>query len=388
MIKYSFCLKAVLIMSTTFEDCFSNIEDPRVIGRTDYPVLEIIFLCISSILCGMDGWEDIEDFGHSKLDWLRRFFPFKNGIPKHDTIARVISRLSPKGLQDSFVEWVQSIANLTDVEVIAIDGKKARRSYDKRTNKSAIHMVSAWACSNGIVLGQRKTSDKSNEITAIPKLLEVLEIKGCIVTIDAMCTQKEIAKIIKEKEADYVLALKGNQGVLNEMVEDLFSEGFKNNFKNLNPSKHTDVDKGHGRLEERTCIAINVPKYLASYSKEWAGLKSFVCIDSKRKIGGQIETEKRFYISSLNADAAKLNNAIRSHWAVENNLHWVLDVSFKDDDSRIRRGMASENMVVMKHLAINLLKKDKKHKLYIPRKQRKALFYDDYREMLLKNSGF
>lgn len=203
-----------------------------------------------------------------------------------------------------------------------------------------------------------------------------------------MGTQKEIAKIIKDKEADYVLALKGNQGELNEMVEDLFSEGLKNSFKNLKIAKHTEVDKGHGRIEERTCIAIDVPKYLEGYIQEWAGLKSFVCIDSKRESNGHVETEKRFYISSLNADAAKLNNAIRSHWAVENNLHWVLDVTFKDDDSRIRRGMASENMVVMKHLAINLLKKDKKNKLYIPRKQRKALFYDDYREMLLKNRGF
>lgn len=374
--------------ASTFIDCFSTIKDPRVTGRTDYPVLEIIFLCISSILCGMDGWEDIEDFGHSKLEWLRRFFPFENGIPRHDTIARVISRLSPSGLQSCFVEWVQSISNLTEGEVVAIDGKRARRSYDKRSNKSAIHMVSAWACNNGIVLGQKKTEDKSNEITAIPKLLEVLEIKGCIVTIDAMGTQKDIAKAIKEKEADYVLALKGNHGELNEMVEDLFSEGFKNDFKNLKVTVNTEVDKGHGRIEKRTCYALEVPKYLDSFRQEWAGLKTFICIDSKRELNGHVETEKRFYISSLPADAAKLNNAVRSHWAVENNLHWVLDVTFKDDGSRIRRGMASENMVVMKHLAINLLKNDKKNKLFIPRKQRKALFYDDYREMLLKNSGF
>ena len=262
--------------ASTFIDCFSTIKDPRVTGRTDYPVLEIIFLCISSILCGMDGWEDIEDFGHSKLEWLRRFFPFENGIPRHDTIARVISRLSPSGLQSCFVEWVQSISNLTEGEVVAIDGKRARRSYDKRSNKSAIHMVSAWACNNGIVLGQKKTEDKSNEITAIPKLLEVLEIKGCIVTIDAMGTQKDIAKAIKEKEADYVLALKGNHGELNEMVEDLFSEGFKNDFKNLKVTVNTEVDKGHGRIEKRTCYALEVPKYLDSFRQEWAGLKTLI----------------------------------------------------------------------------------------------------------------
>ena len=375
-------------MSTNFSNCFSNIKDPRVEGRTDYPVIEIIFLCISSIICGMDGWEDIEEFGQHNLDWLKRFFPFEKGIPRHDTIARVISRLSPKGLQDSFVSWVQSISNLTDGEVIAIDGKRARRSYDKKNNKSAIHMVSAWACTNGIVLGQRKTQDKSNEITAIPELLKVLEIKGCIITIDAMGTQKEIAKTIKDKEADYVLALKGNHGELNEMVEDLFSKGFENNFQHMKANVDVEIDKGHGRLEERKCYALPIPKYLESYKNDWAGLTSFVCIESKRTFNGNVEREKRFYISSLNPDAKTLNNAVRSHWAVENNLHWVLDVSFKDDDSRIRRGMASENMVVMKHLAINLLKSDKNDKRYIPRKQRNALFCGDYREKLLKNNGF
>ena len=375
-------------MSSSFEDCFSSINDPRVEGRIDYPLLEIIFLCVSSIVCGMDGWEDIEDFGHSKLDWLKRFFPFENGIPKHDTIARLISRLSPTGLQSSFVEWVQLISELTDGEVIAIDGKRARRSYDKKNNKSAIHMVSAWACSNGIVLGQKKTEDKSNEITAIPKLLEVLEIKGCIITIDAMGCQKDIAKAITEKGADYVLALKGNQSSLNEMVEDLFEKGFETDFKNLKLSKHHELDKGHGRIEQRTCYALFIPQYLESYKDEWVGLNSFICIDSKREINVDIATEKRYYISSVKPNAAKLNKVVRSHWSVENNLHWVLDVSFNEDASRIRRGMASENMTVMRHLAINLLKQDKKNKLYIPRKQRKALFYDDYRERLLKNNGF
>jgi len=375
-------------MASPFEECFSSIKDPRVVGRIDYPLLEIIFLCISSILCGMQGWEDIEDFGHSKLEWLQKFFPFENGIPKHDTIARLISRLSPSGLQSCFVEWVQSISDLTDGEIVAIDGKRVRRSYDKNNNKAAIHMVSAWACKNGIVLGQKKTEDKSNEITAIPKLLEVLEIKGCIVTIDAMGCQKDIAKAIRDKDADYVLALKGNQSNLSEMVGDLFEKGFETEFKNLEINKYKAVDKGHGRIETRTCYALAIPEYLNDFKSEWQDLNSFVCIDSVREINGEITTEKRYYISSIQPNATKLNNAIRSHWSIENNLHWVLDVSLNEDDSRIRRGMASENMTVMRHIAINLLKQDKKNKLYIPRKQRKALFYDDYRENLLKNSGF
>jgi predicted transposase YbfD/YdcC len=258
-------------MNTSFEDYFSTINDPRVEGRIDYPLLEIIFLCVCSIICGMDGWEDIEDFGHSKLNWLRKFFPFENGIPRHDTVARVISRLSPTGLQNSFIEWAKSISELTDGEVIAIDGKRVRRSYDKRNKKSAIHMVSAWACSNGIVLGQQKTEDKSNEITAIPKLLEVLEIKGCIVTIDAMGCQKNIAKAITDKEADYVLALKGNQSSLHKTVEDLFEKGFEDNFENLKIKTHHDVNKGHGRIEKRTCYALEIPKNLNR------GVSSVVC---------------------------------------------------------------------------------------------------------------
>lgn len=205
-------------MSFTLLESFSTLSDPRVRGRTDYPLMEIILLGISAVISGCDGWESIEDFGHAKLTWLRKFLPYKNGIPRHDTIARVISALSPEKMQECFVSWVQSVAQVTEGEIVAIDGKRARRSYDTRHRKAAIHMVSAWACQNGIVLGQQKTETKSNEITAIPQLLDILELKKCIVTIDAMGCQREVAEKIRKQGADYVLALKGNQSSLKEDV--------------------------------------------------------------------------------------------------------------------------------------------------------------------------
>lgn len=370
-------------MTSPFIEHFSLLPDPRVTGRTDYPLLEIVFLCISSVVSGFDGWESIEDFGHGKLDWLRQFLDYKNGIPRHDTIARVMSCLSPTALQGCFIDWVQDIAKITDGEVVAIDGKTARRSHDRKSRKAAIHMVSAWASQNGIVLGQQKTEDKSNEITAIPKLLELLEIKGCIVTIDAMGTQKDIAEAIQKKEADYVLALKGNQSNLCEMTTDYFETCFKNDFSNIEYSYHEEIEKGHGRIETRKYFVAALPNYLKDFAKEWKGLKSLVCVHSKREIKDAIQEEKRFYISSLEANAKKIGSAIRKHWSIEACLHWVLDVTFGEDDCRIRRGMAAENMVVMRHIALNLLKKETSNNYYMPRKRRKALLDDAYRRKLL-----
>jgi predicted transposase YbfD/YdcC len=370
-------------MSNGLVTYFGDLPDPRVKGRTDYPLIEIIFLCISAIVSGFDGWEAIEDFGHGKLAWLRKFLPYENGIPRHDTVARVMSCLSPEALQSCFVSWVQSIAKITDGEIIAIDGKQARRSYDKRNRKAAIHMVSAWACQNGVVLGQQKTDEKSNEITAIPQLLDILELKGCIVTIDAMGCQHDIAKKIRECEADYVLALKGNHSELQEMVSDFFSTAIKQDFASIEYSRSEENDYGHGRIESRVCYAVSLPDYLKNFHKEWADLKSLACIISSRDIGNLVTQETRYYISSLEADAPKINHAIRSHWQVENSLHWVMDVTFKEDDSRIRRGVAAENMSVMRHLALNLIRKESVSKFSVPRKRRKASLYDEYREKVL-----
>jgi len=370
-------------MSSGLIEHFGDLPDPRVRGRTDYPLIEIVFLSISAIISGFDGWEAIEDFGHGKLSWLRKFLPYENGIPRHDTIARVMSCLSPKALQSCFVSWVQSIAKITEGEVVAIDGKQARRSYDKKNRKAAIHMVSAWACQNGVVLGQQKTDAKSNEITAIPQLLDILELKGCIVTIDAMGCQREIAKKIHECGADYVLSLKGNQSELQEMASDFFSIAIKKDFSSIEHSRFEDNDYGHGRIESRICYAVALPDYLKKFRTEWNNLKSLVCVISTRDTGHATQQDTRYFISSLEADAAKISHAIRCHWYVENMLHWVLDVTFKEDDSRIRRGVAAENMSVMRHLALNLIRKEEDSKFSVPRKRRKANLYDTYREKVL-----
>lgn len=362
---------------------FSDLPDPRVRGRTDYPLIEIVFLCISAIISGFDGWEAIEDFGHGKLGWLRKFLPYENGIPRHDTVARVMSCLSPKALQSCFVSWVQSIAEITEGEIIAIDGKQARRSYDTKSRKAAIHMVSAWACQNGVVLGQQKTDAKSNEIAAIPQLLELLELTGCIVTIDAMGCQREIADKIRSCDADCVLALKGNQSILQEMTSDFFSTAIEKDFAAVEHSRFEDNDYGHGRIESRTCYAVALPNYLQDFRKDWKDLKTLACVVSSREINDVKTYETRYYVSSLEADAAKIGHAIRCHWKVENALHWVMDVTFKEDDSRIRRGLAAENMSVMRHLALNLIKKESDSDFSVPRKRRKASLYDEYREKVL-----
>ena len=369
-------------MSASFISHFSHLKDNRVQGRTDYPLIEILFLCICSILSGSDGWEAIEDFGVAKLEWLRKYLPYKNGIPRHDTIARVISRLSPTALQTGFISWMKSVATLTSGEIIAVDGKQARRSYDKRLRKSALHMVSAWACCNGVVLGQQKTEDKSNEITAIPALLALLELKGCIVTIDAMGCQKAIAEKIIEGGADYVLALKGNQGTLHDAVSDFFNVAIANKFQNIEHQKHQEIDGGHGRIEKRICYTVSVPEYLKPLTTPWKKLTTLVCVQSTREYDDKKETELRCFISSLNSDAAQCANAVRQHWAVENSLHWVLDVTFKEDDSRIRREHAAHNFTVMRHLSLNLIKREPT-KMSIPRKMRKANYYDDYRDKIL-----
>lgn len=372
---------------TSFVTHFSHLEDKRVQGRTDYPLLEILFLCICSILSGSDGWEDIEDFGVAKLAWLRRYLPYKNGIPCHDTIARVICRISPTALQTGFLSWIKSVATVTEGEIIAIDGKRSRGSYDRRSRKTALHMVSAWACQNGVVLGQQKTEDKSNEITAIPALLEMLELKGCIVTIDAMGCQKAIAQKIIEGGADYVLALKGNQGELHDSVSEFFTIALENEFKNIEHEKHSEVDTGHGRIEERVCYAVSVPDYLQSVTKPWKKLQTFVCVQSTRQYDDKKETEIRCYISSLANNAQQCAQAVRAHWGVENRLHWVLDVTFKEDASRIRREHAAHNFTVMRHIALNLIKREPTN-MSVPRKRKKANYYDDYRDIILKNLSF
>lgn len=337
---------------------FEHLEDPRIDYLVEHRLLDIIALTICAVICGAEGWEDIEAYGQSKLEWLKTFLALPNGIPSHDTISRLFARLEPSTLQECFVSWVKTIAQLSAGEVIAIDGKSARRSYDKGNGKGAIHMVSAWANQNRLVLGQVKVADKSNEITAIPKLLNILDIQGCIVTIDAMGTQKEIAEQIVEQGADYVLSLKGNQGNLHQDVQQLFDWARKTDFKEIEHEVCETLDKGHGRIEKRRYYLLGNVEHLIN-AHQWAGLKRVGMIESERRIGDKPPTtERRYYLTSLDGGVERFAQASRGHWSIENNLHWSLDVVFHEDNSRIRSDHAPENMTLMRKIALNLLTRE------------------------------
>ena len=364
---------------------FSALEDPRIERTKIYPLMEIIFLVVSAAISGCEGWKSIKDFGDIKLSWLRQFLPYRSGIPVDDTIARVMRRLDTKQFQTCFINWMQGVATVTDGDVIAIDGKTLRRSYDNNSGKSAIHMVSAWSTANGVVLGQEKTAEKSNEITAIPELLDVLALKGCIISIDAMGCQKEIAKKIVSKKADYVLALKGNQGHLHVDVNTFFTDAINSNFSNIAHDFFEEFDKGHGRIEHRQCWVINPEKQLACFSdlKKWSSLNSILMIKTKRELKEKTTEDVRYYISSCVAPAETMLNIVRKHWQVENNLHWTLDVTFREDESRIRKDAGPENYAIIRHIALNVLRKCDSIKASVRRKLSMAALDDNFRTTLI-----
>lgn len=350
---------------------FSELTDPRV-DRTKAHMLEdILFIAIASVICGAESWNDMENFGKAKEGWLRTFLRLPEGIPSHDTFNRVFSALNPEELESSFLSWTRSVAELTDNEVVSIDGKSMRGTRE-HGSKSIVHMVSAWASANHIVLGQLKVNEKSNEITAIPKLLDLLVVKGCIVTIDAMGCQKDIVSAIVEKEANYLIAVKGNQGSLQEQVKD--------SFRFLPAvSVSEDTDCGHGRVETRRCSVIS-DLSLIEHREEWKNLRSLIKIETERydKCRQATLKETRLYISSLEADADLINRSVRSHWGVENSLHWVLDVAFNEDHSRKRAGNTAQNFSLINRIALNLLKNEKSAKVGVRGKRLKAGWDNDY----------
>jgi predicted transposase YbfD/YdcC len=356
---------------------FSDLTDPRVERTREHRLEDILFIAIASIICGAESWYEMEEFGKSKEEWLKTFLCLPGGIPSHDTFNRVFSALNPEESEKSFVRWTQSVANLSEGEVVAIDGKSMRGTREQ-SNKSIVHMVSARAQENHITFGQVKVDEKSNEITAIPRLLDLLVLKGCIVTIDAMGRQKEIASKIAGKGAHYLLALKGGQGALQEQVGD--------SFRFLAAvSSDAQVDAGHGREETRRCRVIS-DLSLVEQQDEWAGLKSLVEVTSERyfKCSGKVEKDIRLYISSLEPDALKINNAIRSHRSIENALHWVLDVAFGEDSSRKRSRFAAQNYSLLNRIALNLLKNEKTTKVGVRGKRLKAGWDNQYLIKLLK----
>ena len=340
--------------AVAFLDHFEGLEDPRQRGKVVYPLDEVLLLCLLAVLAGAETIVDIARFGEKKLDLLRRFRRFEDGTPSHDQLGTILAMLDAEGFQKCFVAWVSAITG-SAAEVIAIDGKTSRRSYQKKGAKAPIHMVSAFAARQRLVLGQVKVAEKSNEIVAIPRLLDMLAIQGATVTIDAMGCQREIAKQIIDKKADYLLALKGNQTSLHEDVALFLEEQKARDFRDCKASHHTTVDGDHGRIETRTTTVIEDLDWLQE-RHHWPGLKSLVMVQSTREIDTKSEQETRLYISSLDLAADQMASTVRSHWAVENSLHWVMDMVFRDDECRLRSDHAPANFTTIKHMAQNLIR--------------------------------
>jgi predicted transposase YbfD/YdcC len=369
-----------------FQGCFAGFPDPRQRSKVIYPLQEVFLLCLLAVLAGAEGFVDIARFGKQKIELLRRFLPFENGTPSHDQLGDIFAVLDAAEFQRRFVAWVAKVTGVS-ADVIAIDGKTVRRSFHKRRGKAAIHMVSAFAARQRLVLGQVKVADKSNEIVAIPALLDMLEIEGAVVTIDAMGCQRDIAQKVLDKKADYVLALKGNQGSLREDVELFAAEQKENGFKDTKITQDKTVDADHGRIETRTYTVIHDVAWLQERHK-WPGLQGVVMVESQREIPGPgpgtntIERETRFYITSLIWTAAQLGQAIRAHWMIENGLHWVLDMTFRDDECRVRTDHAPANFTTIKHMALNLIRRAPgKDSIRLRRKV--AAWDDDYLASLI-----
>jgi predicted transposase YbfD/YdcC len=372
----------------SLEEHFCNVTDPRGPNVT-HQLFDIIAIAILGTICGADGWVEIEQFGQQKLDWLRQYLWLGNGIPSHDTFGRVFAQIDPEEFQASFMQWVKALHQVTQGQVIGIDGKQLRGSHDQHKGKRAIYMVSAWAAQNHLVLGQRQVAAQSNEITAIPELLRLLAIKGCIVTVDALGTQTKIAQQIIKAEGDYLLAVKHNQGKLYRDLEMLFSYDQNQGALQAAPyDYHKEVKKGHGRIDVRECWTTADPEYLASIgqAQKWPQLQSIVMLVRKRIIDGEETFKTRFYISSLPPNAKRILQATRQHWNIENGLHWVLDIAFNEDRSRVRKDHAPANLAVLRHMAVNLLKQETSAKGGIKAKRLQAGWNEDYLIKVLSGS--
>jgi predicted transposase YbfD/YdcC len=364
---------------------FSVLPDPRIDHTKKHNLVDIVFIAICTIICGGETYIDMEVFGKAKIGWLSKYLELPNGIPSHDTFRRVISLIDPQSFADCFMAWTRAIHVATKGEVIALDGKTLCHTFDTVTGQGALHVVSAWATKAGLALGQVRVDSRSNEITAIPKLLDMLDISGCIVTMDAMGCQTEIAQQIIDKGGDYLLCLKSNQISLHEEVKYFFDEAFDAGFEDLECRYFESVEKDHGRIEIRKCwmvtdIAID---WLAETGHRWPGLASIGAIRAERKIGKNVSAETRYFISSLSDSAEEFAGAARSHWGIENSLHWILDVTLREDASRIRRNFAPENLAILRKIALNLAKKETTVKASMRGKLKKAGWDNSYLEQLL-----
>jgi predicted transposase YbfD/YdcC len=365
------------IATSTIIEHFGALEDPRIERTKLHLLIDIITITLCAVICGADGPSDIEQYAREKYEWLKTFLALPNGIPSHDTIGRVLGRIDPKHFQSCFLNWMQHICHLSSGEVVPIDGKTLRHSYDTELDQSAIHMVSAWAAINRMVLGQLKVAEKSNEITAIPELIDALDIAGCIISTDALGCQKEIAYRTIENQADYVLALKGNQEYLYEDVKLLFNTLLDQDTRSSVLDYYETFDESPGRIEVRRYWTTSQLDTLRT-KEQWRGLQTVGMVEAERSLNGNTTTERRYYILSLPNDARTFGTSVRSHWGIENSVHWVLDVTFREDMSRIRMDHGPENLAVIRHIALNLLRQETSFKGSIKTKRLKAGWNNAY----------
>ena len=363
---------------------FKELPEPRVERTRLHPLMNILIIALLAMICVGEGWEDMEEFGLAKQAWLGSFLDLRHGIPSADTFRRVLSALNPRAFNACLIAWVQALSHGTSGKLIPIDGKTVRHSFNRATGKKALHVVSAWIADNRLTLGQIATEEKSNEITAIPKLLELLDIRGATITVDAMGCQKDIAEKIIDQGGDYIMGLKANQGTAHKEVEEFFADAHAHDFRGVEHTSHETVDgSDHGRQEVRRLWASQDLDWFADLAK-WKGLRSIIMIESKRTLGAETSTVRRYYWSSHVVDAKIFARMIRGHWGIENELHWCLDVGFREDESRIRTDHGPENMALLRKVAMNLAKSERSHRRGIQAKRKLAAWDDVYLLKLLQ----
>ena len=368
-----------ILPASSFQDYFATLTDPRCpdAPNSRHQLMDMLIIAVCAVICGADGWEDIEEYGTSQAEWFATFLDLPHGIPGHDTFRRVLSRLDPEELTQCFIAWTEALSEASGGDIVSIDGKTLRHSFDRASGQAAIHMVSAWASANRLVLGQLKVEEKSNEITAIPKLIQMLDVAGATVTIDAMGCQKEIAKVITDREADYGLALKENHPTLSGDVTRFFDEAKATAFADIAHAYHETVDGDHGRIETRRYWITSDIEWLGAKAS-WAKLHSIGMVESCREVGETVQVETRYFLTSLPAQSVRFAQAVRQHWGIENSLHWVLDVSFNEDACRIRKDKGAQIFSMLRHIAINLLRQERRHKRGIKARRKRAGWDRDY----------